>query len=64
MKQTAFFIRLLLNLTLSVAAQTSHTPMVVNQARDNATVHVVGPSSGYLDVAAGASLRRRFRGRL
>jgi hypothetical protein len=55
MKQAALFVGLLLNLALSAVAQTSPTLTVVNQAGDGATVRVVGPTSGYLEVAAGAS---------
>lgn len=40
---------------LSALAQTSPTLTIVNQAGDPATVHIVGPSAGYIDVSSGAT---------
>jgi hypothetical protein len=56
MNRIAVNITLLL-LSLGVAAMAQNTPTltVINQASDSASVRVVGPTAGYLQVASGMS---------
>jgi hypothetical protein len=55
MKRIAWTCSLLMIMALAALTQTSPALTVVNQAGDPATVHVVGPTSGYLEIASGTS---------
>jgi|SRR5215831_9544228 len=54
MKRLAFVLLLILALPMAATAE-SPKLIIVNQANDPATVRVIGPTAGYIEVPASAS---------